>query len=110
MARTSSRKKAGRASRSSARAPKYVYAFANGRAEGSSAMRDLLGGKGCAVAERTKVDVPVPPGFTIRTESCACYNAAGKKYPAGLWDQVMAHLSRLQTAAGTRPGDPARPL
>src|SRR4029434_4686192 len=97
-------------SRSSARAPKYVYAFANGRAEGSSAMRDLLGGKGCELAEMTKMDVRVPPGFTISTEAWAAYNAAGKRHPAGLWDQVMAHLSRLQTAAGNRLGDPARPL
>ena len=27
--------------------PKYVYAFGKGKAEGSSALRDLLGGKGC---------------------------------------------------------------
>ena len=110
MPRTRSRKSTGRASRSSARAPKYVYAFANGRAEGSSAMRDLLGGKGCELAEMTKMGVPVPPGFTISTEAWAAYTAAGKKHPAGLWDQVMAHLSRLQTAAGNRLGDPARPL
>jgi pyruvate, orthophosphate dikinase len=94
----------------SARAPKYVYAFANGRAEGSSALRPLLGGKGCELAEMTKLGAPVPPGFTITTEAWAAYNAAGRKHPPGLWKQVMNHLSRLEAAAGARLGDPARPL
>ncbi|HEV3347456.1 MAG TPA: PEP/pyruvate-binding domain-containing protein, partial [Methylomirabilota bacterium] len=87
-----------------------MYAFANGKADGSSALRPLLGGKGCELAEMTKMGVPVPPGFTITTEAWAAYNAAGKKHPAGLWKQVLAHLARLEAAAGNRLGDPARPL
>jgi pyruvate,orthophosphate dikinase len=111
MAQTGSRTSARRASRRpSARAPKYVYAFANGKAEGSSALRTLLGGKGCELAEMTKMGVPVPPGFTITTEAWAAYNAAGKKHPPGLWNQVRVHLARLEAAAGSRLGDPARPL
>ena len=111
MARTGSRTSARRASRRPpARAPKYAYAFANGKAEGSSALRNLLGGKGCELAEMTKMGVPVPPGFTITTEAWAAYNAAGKKQPAGLWGQVMVHLAHLEAAAGGRLGDPARPL
>ena len=92
------------------REPKYVYSFAGGKAEGSSALRNLLGGKGCELAQMTKMGVPVPPGFTITTEAWAAYNAGGKKHPAGLWSQVMAHLARLEGAAGSRLGDPARPL
>jgi len=111
MARTGSRTSARRASRRPpARAPKYAYAFANGKAEGSSALRNLLGGKGCELAEMTKMGVPVPPGFTITTEAWAAYDAAGKKQPAGLWGQVMVHLAHLEAAAGGRLGDPARPL
>jgi len=96
--------------RPSGRGTKYVYSFAGGKAEGSSALRNLLGGKGCELAEMTKMGVPVPPGFTITTEAWAAYDAAGKKHPAGLWPQVMAHLARLEAAAGSRLGDPARPL
>jgi len=111
MARTGSRTSARRASRRPpTRAPKYAYAFANGKAEGSSALRNLLGGKGCELAEMTKMGVPVPPGFTITTEAWAAYDAAGKKQPAGLWGQVMVHLAHLEAAAGGRLGDPARPL
>ncbi len=115
MAQAGSRKSARRTAarppaRSSGREPKYVYSFAGGKAEGSSALRNLLGGKGCELAEMTKMGVPVPPGFTITTEAWAAYNAGGKKHPAGLWTQVMAHLARLEAAAGNRLGDPAQPL
>ncbi|HEY7653047.1 MAG TPA: pyruvate, phosphate dikinase [Methylomirabilota bacterium] len=98
------------AARSSSETPKYVYSFAGGKAEGSSALRDLLGGKGCELAEMTKMGVPVPPGFTITTEAWAAYDAGGRKHPPGLWSQVLAHLARLEAAAGSRLGDPARPL
>src|SRR3989442_7544732 len=40
---------------------KYVYSFGRGRAEGSSLMRNLLGGKGCELAEMTNLGIPVPP-------------------------------------------------
>src|SRR5690348_5183291 len=95
---------------SSARAPKYVYAFANGKADGSSALRPLLGGKGCELAEMTKLGGPVPPGITISTEAWAAYNASGRKHPPCLWKQVLSALSRLEAAAGSRLGDPDRPL
>ena len=72
------------------RGPKYVYSFAAGKAEGSSALRHLLGGKGCELAEMTNLGVPVPPGFTITTEAWAAYHAAGGKHPPGLWSQVLA--------------------
>jgi pyruvate, orthophosphate dikinase len=49
---------------------KWVYAFGDGKAEGSAAMRDLLGGKGANLAEMAGLGLPVPPGFTITTEVC----------------------------------------
>jgi pyruvate,orthophosphate dikinase len=115
MAQVGSRRSARRTAarptaRSSSGEPKYVYSFAGGKAEGSSALRNLLGGKGSELAEMMKMGVPVPPGFTITTEAWAAYNAGGKKNPAGLWKQVMSHLKRLEATAGSRLGDPARPL
>src|SRR6266540_7286701 len=100
----------GRSRRASPRPHKYVYFFASGKAEGSSAMRPLLGGKGCELAEMTNLGISVPPGFTITTEAWATYNAAGRKQPPGLWAQVETSLSRLEAAAGSRLGDPDRPL
>ena len=94
----------------SARTPKYVYGFANGKAEGSSALRDLLGGKGCEIAEMTNLGIPVPPGFTITTQAWASYRTGGKKQPPGLWAQVLDGLARLEAAVGLKLGDPERPL
>ncbi len=114
MAQAGSRKRARRIRRASVHAPTLRPSTSTpspgGKAEGSSALRDLLGGKGCELAEMTKMGVPVPPGFTITTEAWAAYDADGKKHPAGLWTQVMAHLARLEAAAGSRLGDPKRPL
>src|SRR5262245_22330816 len=99
-----------RSRKSTSRAPKYVYFFAAGKAEGSSALRPLLGGKGSELAEMTNLGVPVPPGFTITTEAWAAYNDGGRKHPPGLWEQVRRSLSRLEEVAGNRLGDPERPL
>ena len=46
---------------------KRVYTFGDGKAEGNSEMRNLLGGKGANLAEMNLLGMPVPPGFTIKT-------------------------------------------
>jgi pyruvate,orthophosphate dikinase len=89
---------------------KYVYSFGAGKAEGSSVMRNLLGGKGCELAEMTNLGIPVPPGFTITTQAWAHYNRTHGEYPDGLWDQVATALQRLEQDAGLVFGDPKRPL
>src|SRR5262247_4733793 len=99
-----------KSARPSVRATKYVYSFADGKAEGSSALRPLLGGKGSELAEMTNLGVPVPPGFTITTEAWSAYSANDRTFPAGLWEQVQAAMARLEGAAGLRFGDAARPL
>ena len=89
---------------------KYVYSFASGKAEGSSLMRNLLGGKGCELAEMTNLGIPVPPGFTITTQAWAHYNRGGRMLPEGLWEQVGAGLEKLEQDTGLGFGDPKRPL
>jgi pyruvate,orthophosphate dikinase len=91
-------------------AHKYVYLFADGQAEGKGTMKDLLGGKGAGLAEMTNAGLPVPPGFTITTEACNAYYAAGEKFPDGLWDEVMAALARIEQATGKIFGGIDNPL
>ena len=69
-------------------AKKWVYLFEQGNKD----MRDLLGGKGAGLAEMTHAGLPVPPGFTITTEACNAYTAAGKKFPKGMWEQTLVAL------------------
>ena len=91
---------------STAATAKWVYRFADGNAE----MRDLLGGKGAGLSEMTNVQLPVPPGFTITTEACNAYNAAGKQFPAELWSQTLAAMQEVEAASGKQFGNPRNPL
>lgn len=89
---------------------KRVYLFANGTADGNGQMKDLLGGKGAGLAEMMLAGLPVPPGFTITTHSCNEYYSAGKVFPAGLWDEVLAAMKTVEQATGKGFGNPENPL
>jgi pyruvate,orthophosphate dikinase len=85
---------------------KYVYAFR----EGNRDQKYLLGGKGANLAEMTNLGLPVPPGFTITTDACKAYMAAGNALPEGLMDEVAAARAALEAEMGKRLGDEADPL
>jgi len=85
---------------------KWVYLFSEGNAD----MRTLLGGKGAGVAEMTNAGLPVPPGFTITTEACIAYYEAGKRFPQGMWEQVLAALKIVEQQTGKGFGDKDNPL
>jgi len=91
-------------------AKKYVYYFGDGKAEGTSNMKELLGGKGAGLAEMTNLGISVPPGFTISTEACIEYYRIGKKYPPGMWDATLQALKRVERSMGMGFGNPERPL
>ncbi|HSV16543.1 MAG TPA: pyruvate, phosphate dikinase, partial [Tepidisphaeraceae bacterium] len=89
---------------------KRVYFFGNGKAEGGAHLKDLLGGKGANLADMTLVPLPVPPGFTITTETCAEYNNGGQKLPRGLMDDVRTNITKVEKATGKKFGDVNNPL
>jgi pyruvate, orthophosphate dikinase len=89
---------------------KWVYSFGDGKAEGTSAMRNLLGGKGANLAEMSNLGLPVPPGFTITTDVCTWFYANGKKYPNELQEQVDAALTHVGQLAQRIFGDSKNPL
>ena len=91
-------------------AKRYIYAWGGGRAEGNAQMRDLLGGKGAGLAEMTSAGLPVPPGFTITTEACNDYFAAGERLPDGLWDDVLDAVTAVERETGKGFGEAANPL
>ena len=91
-------------------AAKWVYTFGNGKAEGRTDMRNLLGGKGAGLAEMSNIGLPVPPGFTVTTEVCSYYYANGNAYPAELKAQVATALEGIEKIVGAKFGDPANPL
>lgn len=67
---------------------KWVYKFH----EGSAAMRNLLGGKGCNLAEMTNLGMPIPQGFTVTTEACTEYYNCGKQISQEIQDQILRPL------------------
>ncbi len=85
--------------------PKLVYDFT----EGNKDLKDLLGGKGANLSEMTNLGLPVPPGFVITTEACRYYLEQGST-PAGLDEEIAAHLDALEQSMGRKLGDPADPL
>jgi len=98
---------AGRAHRA---AKRYIFAWGGGRAEGDATMRDLLGGKGAGLAEMTNAGLPVPSGFTITTEACNDFFAAGERLPDGLWDDVLEAVRAMERESGKGFGEAANPL
>src|SRR5207253_9273136 len=85
---------------------RYVYGFD----EPSEGGRALLGGKGIGLAEMTQLGLPVPAGFTITTEACRDFMSHDGELPAGLMEEILEHVERLEQKTGKRFGDPLDPL
>ena len=85
-----------------------VYYFGQGRADGTSSMRDVLGGKGAGLAEMTQLGIPVPPGFTISSTLCMAYLDSGQ-LPPRLLPEIEAALHRVEAATGKLFGDSEDP-
>jgi pyruvate,orthophosphate dikinase len=73
-------------------------------------VRGLLGGKGANLAEMTRLDIPVPSGFTLTTEACNAYLVDGGVFPEGMWDEVLNAITTVEAATGKTFGDPKNPL
>ena len=87
-----------------------VYYFGPSKVEGDSSMKKLLGGKGANLAEMTTIGLPVPPGFTITTDTCARYYDAGEKLPDGLMDSVRTNIEMMERDTGKKFGSDTDPL
>ena len=90
---------------------KRVYTFGNGQAEGNAQMREALGGKGANLAEMNLIGVPVPPGFTITTDTCNEYYKVGQdKIVELLKDDVNAAVAHIEKLMNSKFGDVKNPL
>ncbi len=85
---------------------KWVYLFKEGNAE----MRELLGGKGCNLAEMTQLGMPIPQGFTITTEACSEYYRCNNVIPEEIRTQIMDALTWLEHETGKKFGEGTNPL
>ena len=85
----------------------HVFGFA----EGDGKDKKLLGGKGANLCEMTQIGLNVPPGFVISTAACLEYLAsASREMPAGVMDEVHAHMRSIEEQTGKGFGDADNPL
>ncbi|MHA2609287.1 MAG: pyruvate, phosphate dikinase [bacterium JZ-2024 1] len=68
-----------------------------------------LGSKGAGLDEMMTLGIPVPPGFTIRTEACR-YFLQHNTFPQGLEEEIEYQMSRLEKVLGKKFGDKHQPL
>ncbi len=89
---------------------KYVYFFGDGKAEGNAEMKNELGGKGANLAEMTNLGIPVPPGFTLTTDTNAAFFDTGGKLPEEAVEQCKEAIGKVEAIMGRKFGDPENPL
>ena len=89
---------------------KRVWYFGKTKAEGDESQKSMLGGKGANLAEMTKIGLPVPPGFTITTQTCDEYLKNNKSLPKGLMDEVHKNVRTLEQETGKQFGSRENPL
>jgi pyruvate,orthophosphate dikinase len=87
-----------------------VYYFGQSKTEGGKEMKQLLGGKGANLAEMTSIGLPVPPGFTITTQTCADYGKQGHTFPTGLMAEIKKNVAMMEKETGKRFGSQKDPL
>ncbi len=90
---------------------KRVYLFGNGQAEGNATMREQLGGKGANLAEMNLIGLPVPPGFTITTDTCNEYYVVGQEKIVSLLEtDVIAAVRHIENLMNSKFGSVENPL
>ena len=89
---------------------KSIYFFADGKAEGTAKMKDLLGGKGANLAEMSNLGIPVPAGFTITTEVCNFFYSNKKNLPEDFEKELNNNIKQLEKSSGKAFGDVKNPL
>jgi pyruvate, orthophosphate dikinase len=92
-----------------ARNGKEAYAEVLGHEPSLAEMKEIFGGKGAGLVDMTTAGAPVPPSFTITTESCVAYMNTGE-FPEGMWEQTLAAMKDLEAQTGKKFGDPENPL
>ena len=71
---------------------------------------ERLGLKGLGLVTMASLELPVPPGLVLTTDTCAAFFAGGEVWPAGLQEQLEQGIQDLEARAGKRFGDLKDPL
>ncbi len=72
--------------------------------------RAQVGGKAQGINTMIGMGLPVPPAFTVTTETCRDYHRAGRHLPHGLMADLANGIGQLERATGLKFGEAACPL
>jgi len=72
--------------------------------------KNFLGGKGANLSEMGRMDLPVPPGFTISTKICELFYKDKKRLNKSLVIQIKKELKIIEKDVGKKFGDLKNPL
>ena len=89
---------------------KLIYRFNNQNVKGNLSSKDILGGKGMNLAQMAKLNLPVPPGFTISTKVCEYFYKNNKKIPKKLIFQANKEIGVIEKISNKKFGDLFNPL
>ena len=78
--------------------------------EGDGSAKKLLGGKGAGLCEMTRLELPVPPGFTITTQVCKRYYENKKNLPKTLMGEVKKNIAKIEAGTGKEWNSKSNPL
>jgi pyruvate, orthophosphate dikinase len=77
--------------------------------EGNAKKKELLGGKGSGLVSMSQLNLPVPPGFVITTESCKSYFKTNT-IPPTLRKQIKEAVGKLEVITNKKFGGTKHPL
>ena len=89
---------------------KLIFRFSNQGSQSNFYSKDILGGKGANLAQMAKLNLPVPPGFTISTKVCEYFYAGNKKIPKKVLQQIKKEISIIEKITKKKFGDLFNPL
>ena len=89
---------------------KWVYNFEDTPRSDKQSLKNLLGGKGANLSEMIRINLPVPPVFTITTEACNEFYSLNQKYPSTLKNQVSVAIKKVEQKIKKLFGNESNPL
>ena len=89
---------------------KLIYRFNNQGNKIGINSKDILGGKGANLAQMAKLNLPVPPGFTISTKVCEYFYNNNKKIPKKIVQQTKKEIKIIEKISKKKFGDLSNPL
>jgi pyruvate,orthophosphate dikinase len=89
---------------------RHIYHFKSGFSDGNQEMAEILGGKGANLARMCKIQMPVPPGFTIPCKTCILYHNNKHQTLQEVTIDIHSAMKKLQIETGKGFGNKDVPL